>query len=225
MILRFQKKNLIMKNINWSDHILNFLAVILGVLLAFQAESLAEQNKEKQELEEILQSFIQDIESDQETFNDFQIPNNEKQSAAIADLLTVILDNQADSLEDQLSLAFNVQNYSPITSTYLSVISSGKFGLIKDFKLKKAISNYYDVLAQESIKSGEAQLDFFFKEIIPWMIKNTNMLDLEFEDIAKDVEFANRLTIYRSLIHNKTQQYKRISKDSKELKKALMDLL
>ncbi len=214
-----------MKNINWSDHFLNFLAVILGVLLAFQVESLAGEKKEKKEVEEILQSFIQDIEGDMEAFNDFQIPTNEKQSEAIGGLLAIILSDQVDSAEEQLSLAFNVQNYSPVSSTYLSATSSGKIGLIKDFEIKKAISNYYGVMANESVKRGELQLDFFMKEIIPWMIESTNIMDLEFEDVADDIKFANRLAIYKSLIDNKTEHYKSISEDAEDLKKSLMDLL
>jgi hypothetical protein len=213
------------KNINWFDHFLNFVAVILGVLLAFQIGSLTETFKEKQELKEILQSFIQDIERNQETFNDFQIPENKKQSDAIGELLAILVDNQLDSLNDQLSVAFNVQNYSPISSTHLSVTSSGKIGLIKDFEVKKAISKYYNILAKESIKKGEIQVEFLLKEIIPWMIENTTFLDLELEDVAEDIKFANRLVIYKSLIDNKIEQYKLISKDSEELKNALMDLL
>jgi len=213
-----------MKKINWPDHLLNFVAVILGVLLAFQIESIAENNKEKRELNEILQSFIEDIDMDRETYDDFQIPTNEQQSEMIGKLLTSILSNQVDSIEEQISVTFDVQNYSPISSTYLSVISSGKFGLIRDFEIKKAISDYYDVLAGESLKQGEVQMEFFLKEIIPWMVENTNILDIESEDVDGNIEFANRLVIYQTLINNKARQYKKLSKAAEELKIILIKL-
>ena len=39
-----------MKSVNWFDHLLNFVAVILGVSLAFYISTRAEKSREKEEL-------------------------------------------------------------------------------------------------------------------------------------------------------------------------------
>ncbi len=213
-----------MKNINWPDHILNFVAVILGVFLAFQVGELADNNKEKQEQIVDLDSFIKDLKNDQQTFNEYQIPTNTTQSEMIEKLLFSILNHQVDSIENQLSVSFEVNNYSPISSTYLSVVSSGKLGLINGLEAKKKISDYYDVLAQESVKKGEIQVDFFLKEMIPWMIDNTNMLDVSDEELSGDVKLSNRLLIYKSLIDSKTEHYKIMAKASEKLEAILLEL-
>lgn len=214
-----------MKNINWPDHLINFISVILGVFLAFQIGSLAEKSKDRQERKEILLSFIKDLESDMEAYRELQIPANEEQSTMIGKLLGSIMANNSDSMIQQMSIAVNVQNHSPQSATYNSVVSSGKLALIKDFKAKKRISHYYESLNHESIKQGELQVEFFIGQIIPWMVDNTNMMDVDTDEIAEDTQFANRLLIYKSLIDNKTAQYISIAEASEELQVILKELL
>jgi hypothetical protein len=68
-----------MKQINWSDHILNFLAVIIGVTLAFYVSDNSDRKREKDELEKITRSFISELQDDRETYLEYQIPDNEVQ--------------------------------------------------------------------------------------------------------------------------------------------------
>ena len=82
-----------MKQINWSDHILNFLAVIIGVTLAFYVSDSADKSREKEELRLIVQSFIDELEEDRETYEDYQIPSNEEQSKLIGEVLNFIQSN------------------------------------------------------------------------------------------------------------------------------------
>ncbi len=214
-----------MKNINWPDHLINFISVIVGVFLAFQIGSIAEKNKDRQERKEILLSFIEDLEEDSKTYRDFQIPENENQSGMIEKLLISILESHPDSIAQQMSVAVNVKNHSPLSATYNSVVSTGKLGLIKDFEAKKKLSHYYEALSMESIKQGEVQVEFFLRQIIPWMVDNTNIMDVDTREIVGDTQFENRLVIYKSLIDNKIQQYKSISKASEELQILLKYLL
>ena len=208
-----------MKNIHWPDQVLNFLGVILGVLLAFYISSAAEDRKENKELDNILLSFQSELENDYREYSESQIPFHEAQAESIGKLLESLHASDAD--EEQLSVVFEATNYSPQNTTYLSVVSSGKLGLIDDLELRKNISRYYDVLSSEAIETGEAQIDFFMHEIIPWMIENTDLMDVETEDIADDTAFANRLLLYQSLIQTKTEQYQEISNSAHQLIKQI----
>ncbi len=214
-----------MKTINWTDHFFNFLAVILGVLLAFQIGSWSETKKSDNERIEIIQSFIKELEEDQTNFSGYQIPLNEKQSATIGSLLENILTNQLDSVENQLGVTLEVQNVNPVSTTYNSVISSGKLGLIGDFEIKKRLSGYYDGLALEAIKTGELQVDFFLQELLPWIMQNVNLVQMDTQSLGGNSELTNRLIIYRSLVDNKTEKYRHIDEAAKALSEDLKSLL
>lgn len=214
-----------MKNINWTDHFLNLVSVILGVSLAFYANNLAETKKENDEKNEILRSFLDDLSEDRETFLEYQIPANEEQSEVINKLLGMLVTGNIDTTELELSVSFQVNNYSPLTTTFNSSASTGKLSLIRDFELKKKISDYYEVLSAESILRGKAQVDYFMDHIVPWMTKKTRLLDLNIEDIQDDNEFINHMAIYQSLIANKTEQYKYIAKRSELIKEEIKAVL
>lgn len=203
-----------MNNINWPEAILNFIAVILGVFLAFQIESSAADAREEKELEEIIQSFVKELENDHRNYVDYQIPSNEAISASIDTLLILIKGGEEGG---QLNLPLDLNNYSPVSSTYSSVVSSGKFSLIKDLQIKKGITNYYESLSSEAEQRGQVQVEYFLKEIIPWLVANTDLLNVELEDFLEDDEFANLLLIYKGLIDNKISQYELVAAEADTL--------
>lgn len=209
-----------MKKINLINHFLNFVAVILGVLLAFYVNSCSETNKEKKELKEIVTSLMADLENDHKTYSEYQIPVNETQSKELENLIADIL-NVENKAQESLSVSVEVENYSPISSTYLSINSSGKINLIDDLEVKKKLSNYYDILSEESIKKGDLQVNFFLNEILPWMMENTDLLDMQADDFIGQKKLVNRLILYRTLIENKKSQYIEIDEASIELQKVL----
>ncbi|MEL6254981.1 MAG: DUF6090 family protein [Bacteroidota bacterium] len=206
-----------MQNINWPDQILNFLGVILGVLLAFYISSAAETKKDRKELKNILKSFKTEIGKDLKEYQNGQIPFNSEQAEKMGNLLASIQKYKEDGTSEQMSFSFDVSNYSPQRTTYLSIVSSGKLGLIEDLELRKEIANYYDVFAEEAIEQGKAQIEYFMKEIIPWMIENTDMMNFDDEDIVDDTRFSNRVLLYQSLILNKVEQYKLVSEAAESL--------
>lgn len=213
-----------MKNVNWLNHFLNFIAVILGVFLAFYISARSEAAKDQVELNEILSSLIEELNDDIRTFNSYQIPKNEMQVEAIGILVENIINSEADSIDSQLSISLEVQNYSPASPTYHSITSTGKINLINDLDTRKALSMYYDEMGQESLKKGELQVEFFLNQILPWMIENTNMLDVQLDEMAGNIQFANRLILYSTLIDNKVEDYRIIHETAEDLKQKLMDL-
>ena len=211
-----------MKHIDWKNQLLNFIGVILGVLLAFYISSYAEQRKEEKALEEMVASLIKDIEEDHRIYTQDQIPANEEQVETINQLLESMMNPELDTL--QLSVNFDVNNYSPVSSTYLSMKSSGGLNLIHDIEVRRALSNYYDLLAEESVSKGELQANYLLNEIIPWLIEHTEMLDFNSEELMGDKVFANKLIIYNGLIGQKIEHYHHIVETSTRLK-AQLELL
>lgn len=199
-----------MKKIDWLNHLFNFTAVILGVFLAFYVSDRAEKRKEKQELKIIVESLIEDLKSDQSTYLDYQLPVNRKHAEDIAELLEAILNEELDRINTYMSELLMLDNYSPNSTTYLSSTTTGKLTLIEDLEIKKMLSAYFDVQAAEVQKRGEIQTDFFLDDLLPWLMQNTNLGDMDPKSLVGDQILLNKLVIYQSFITNKIQGYEEL---------------
>jgi len=214
-----------MKQINWSDHILNFLAVIIGVTLAFYVSDSANRAQQDAELDKIVQSFIDELEEDRETYFDYQIPSNEKQSKLISEAITFIKEKNKDSLAIKLEIALSINSYSPAGITFHSIVSSGKLDLFENFSLRKDIANYYQLLSQEAEARGQLQVDFYMNQILPWIVNETSIMNPDMDEVINDDKLTNILILYKSFIDNKTRHYKYMSKECLTLQEKLKDLL
>jgi hypothetical protein len=214
-----------MKQINWSDHILNFLAVIIGVTLAFYVSDSADRKRESEELKKILQSFTEELKEDRETYLEYQIPSNEEQSKLIGEVISLIQQKQSDSLAGKIQDALSINSYSPAAVTFNSIVSSGKLDLIADFELRKNISTYYQLLAQEAEARGQIQLEFYMNQILPWIVNETDLLNPDIENLVNDKKLANVLIIYKSFVDNKTDQYRYMTKESEKLLASLNEVI
>ena len=214
------------KRSNWLNHLFNFLSVILGVYLAFYVNDAANSAKESKESVLLMNSMINDISADIETYEEYTIPVNEKYQAAIDSMLTLLSTNDMTAINNQLAVIFQVENYTPSTSTYNSMKSSGKIRLIEDLTLQKKLSDYYDGLVQECVKKNEIQAEYFINEVVSWLTIHADLMEMKLleEDDALIV-LRNKLLIYGSLLDQKIDNYKMIVEESKELKAQLDSLI
>jgi len=63
-----------MPPVNWKDHFINFISVILGVTLAFLINSIASSYKQQQEMKLIVLSILEEIQEDIAAYEEYQIP-------------------------------------------------------------------------------------------------------------------------------------------------------
>lgn len=212
-----------MKRINWSDHLLNFLAVILGVSLAFFVNASSERKKQAVEYDEVINSFLEEFESDKDIFTDFQIPDNEGQVNTIAEILQMLQTDEIDSLSQKFPRAIGFNNYHPSNVTFNSLASSGKLDLIKDYALRKQLSVYHTILVKEAENRGKIQVEFYMNHLLPWLLKNTDFTKPDIEAI-RDTELVNMLIIYEKLIVNKLRQYELLVSEISDLEQQLTEL-
>lgn len=209
------------RNNNWLNHFLNFLAVILGVYLAFYVNERAKISENTKESIVLMKSLFNDLKSDIAIYEDFQIPENTIHKKNVDSLLISIINNRLDSIDAQLPFVFQVQNFAPNASTYSSLKSSGKLGLIEDLDLQKKLSEYYDGTVIESSRKGEFQAEYFTDVLLDWSITNIDLLEMKL--LKKDdlLVFKNMLVIYSSLIEQKTDSYRNIVEEAKILKNSI----
>jgi len=206
---------------SWSNHLFNFIAVILGVYLAFYMSERAAQHKEREESNVFMQSLITDLKEDLKTYQDYQIPVNQEQLGQINQLVEELANDKLDGLQSGMTAIFQVENYAASSSTYSSLKSSAKLGLIKDLDLQKDLNNYYEGLATESQLKGQFQADYFTEELLGWSVSNVDLITMELVKTDELIVLRNHLIIYASLIDQKLENYKMIVEQSTALIESL----
>lgn len=213
------------KKYNLVNHLLNFIAVILGVYLAFYLNEKAASNKTIQESQLLMNSLSMDLTDDIKTYEEYQIPENRQQVQHIEKLINLLmennLENNLENIGDQLTLVFHVENYNPTISTYNSMKSSGKLKIIDNLNLQKELSDYYEGVVPESMKKSEFQVDYFTNELLDWITRNVDLMEMKL--VKKDdlILLRNKLIVYQSLIEQKLNSYQMVLEDSKKLQQKI----
>ncbi len=206
------------RKIDWLNHVFNFVAIIIGVYLAFYMNERTKANQDREESIVLMTSLLNDLTYDIETYEEEQIPENEEDQKIIGDVLQLLLVDSLAGNEDQLGRVIELQNYQPSSSTYSSMKSSGKLSLIDDLSLQKELADYYEGAVLESIDRGARQADFLSNELLTWYMDNLDFVDMQVVNEGELIVLRNKLIIYESLIDQKLQYYERVVKDSKKLK-------
>ncbi|MEM6642302.1 MAG: hypothetical protein AAF616_04925 [Bacteroidota bacterium] len=214
-----------MQKINWLDHLVNFLSVIIGVSLAFVISNKSEQFKLDREFKLNVEAILEEVNSDIRNFETYQIPDNREKLERQNQALRLVSENTGgDSLTQYLQVFFDINNYSPTNTTINSLITSGKLDLINDFELKKMILSY-QIFAQELEAQGDFQVEYFMDRIIPWFIKNPSFLIEEQKSKQKDgrdnTDLVFILTFYNSFLASKVGKYEEALIQAKALRDKL----
>jgi hypothetical protein len=215
-----------MKNkYNWANHLFNFLAVIIGVYLAFYMNERARQNHDRREGRILMQSLINDLSEDIKRYQTFQIPANFQYQEEIESLINLLIADSLEGFSGQLPKILGVENFAPTTSTYASMKASGKIGLIEDLTIRKKLTEYYEGIVVESTMKGEYQVDFFTRELMAWIIKNVDLVEMRLLKTDDLIVLRNNLIMYQSIVDQKVRSYEMIVEDSSELIKEIESLL
>ncbi len=195
-----------MKNINWVDHLFNFLAVILGVSLAFYANNWATKEKENESLNFFIQAMYEELNEDIDIYRDYQIPDNTEKVTNLSKALELLnKQEENDSIDYLISSALQMNSYSPQNVAFNSILSSGKMDLIENLELRGMLLRY-SLNSKEVEAQGEAQYEFLINRIIPWMIDNPGYyqgVDVKVDNTG----FILILSIYLSINNNKLEKY------------------
>ncbi|MEQ8702615.1 MAG: DUF6090 family protein [Phaeodactylibacter sp.] len=210
---------------NWLNHVFNFLAVILGVYLAFYMNERAKQNEDRKESMLLMNSLISDLSQDIEKYERYDIPVNIQYQEKVLAVLDLLLADSTEGIGGPLSDIIGIENYAPTTSTYSSMKSSGKLRLIDDLDLRKELTDFYEGFATESEMKGTYQVDYFTDELLLWLTMNVDLVDMQILNKGELVVLRNKLFIYESLISQKVESYKIVVDKSRELKQAIESTL
>ena len=222
-LTNFHKKppELSRQPIQWKNHLVELLVVILGITIAFTIDKLAEQRKENREMQVAMEAIMDDLRRDIRVFNSSQIPNNQER----VDQLNYIIDElkkeniQNDSLPRLVQGVFGSMNSRVTNATYESLKSAGKLEDIPNVNVRRRIISFY--------QSNYPQSDYlsntntaFSKQIADYASSVSDVFFTgNFGDpkLLNDLVFRSMLARWRNTIAFKVSEYKRLANESQSL--------
>lgn len=215
-----------MKKINWFDHLIGLVVVILGISIAFYLESTQEEKMMAKQEVKYLDSFIEDLETDLEyldtlrNINEFVLNSLVQLSNA-----TVGMPYSSDSLRNHvLRIGYNPK-FSPQAVTYESLKFSGNIVFISDFDLRTQVVQLY-----EQYYAGTKIYDDVIDENLtnfyqPFFMQNIVFVgqDKIKEDFLSKPEFRNIIFGYRHMFSNKIDFYETVRFELQEVIKQLKE--
>lgn len=201
-----QKRN------KWKEYIAELLVVIVGITIAFTLENYSNSKKLDRLEVNYLNSLKSDLQKDKE---DLQL---------IIDSTNVILRHVGEVFQfnyenrplkeykrHHITSSYLATYFYPQNGTYVSLINSGDVNVIKDFKLKTALSDLYNIEYQEIQRMDNVIRNLVDNIIQPYVINNIRFsFDRDgIEDVTplKQNKSINMLGSFFNLMSARQQAY------------------
>lgn len=197
------------KKIDWLNHGLEFLVVIVGILLAFQLDSCREDKQNLKLVDQHLGNLIQECEFNLKMIN-ASIKKGETANNSLNKLLGLIArEQQWDTIN---SLSMQQLDFVAVyikKNAYESLIQSGDVRLINDFELKNDIINLYEYFrwaeAYDDI-NGEVFTGYY----LPYVMTQFDLFQLSTRspEVYTDQRFKNALGTMSYQYAGRLEKYK-----------------
>lgn len=201
-----------MKSINWKDHLVNLVVVILGISIAFYLEGWREDRQNRKLEIKYLNDIADDLAYDEQMLDTLLIVDSLNMQK-----LDEILNNSAngDKMEFAgvfLDLVYYVP-FTPKSVTYETVVNSGKLEVISAYEVQKAIVFLYNQLY-----GGINKWDNYLSQHMDDYIKPPTIDGLRIQSdrisstLLNNRAYINALVIYKSML-NQSMQLRRMTLD------------
>lgn len=198
-----------MKNINWLNHLIEFVVVIIGILIAFQLSTCSEKRKQTVLVQEHLVNL--EVET---TFNQNNLQaaleHAELTSQKLDTLFRLIPQDEAVTAINQLSLdILNLGGVYLKKNAYRSLTESGDIRFIHDFQLKNEIVNLYEFYEWVA-GIDKVTTEFYLKEYYPFVMEYLDLIQAQPQPIEtyRAKRYKNILATYKYHIVQRIQKYK-----------------
>lgn len=211
-----------MKKVNWLDHFVNLIVVIVGISAAFMLNNFNESIKIKKLQDTYIQSMIDDVEVDIAELD--SLIKDEEQNLKI--YRRILQAGEKPLPQDSAALAIakvaQLNSFNSRNITYESIKSSGKFELL-DLKLRIDIIEFYHSGYDQIEEIEEYYKMNFDNQIIPFLIHDAfagnQGLNLS---VLKADQFRTILGLHINFLVQKISAYKNGHRLAESLRDELM---
>ena len=197
------------KNIDWLNHFMEFIVVIIGILIAFQLNQCSIERERQRLVDTHLEQIVKETQVNKEFFNQ-AIQSTETNLSKLDTLFRLI--EQRDNIPKINLLALELLNLGGIyirKNAYLSLTEAGDFKYIQSFDRKQAIINLYEYY--EWVESfNEMSMLLYRNDYYPYLQAHFDIMKgtVQEEDIYFSKSFKNILSAYYRTSQNKLQKYR-----------------
>ncbi|MBX2871697.1 MAG: hypothetical protein KTR30_06350 [Saprospiraceae bacterium] len=198
-----------MKNINWLNHLVEFVVVILGILIAFQMSTCAETQSQKKLIKEHLENIKSETKFNQRNIKG-ALELAESSQKKLDSMFVILSVDSALTTVNNFSLALlNIGGVYIKRNAYRSLTESGDIRYIRDFKLKNEIVNLYEYY--EWVKGiDEIHVNVYDRSYFPYILKNFDLVEgkVQSAEVYRSKDYKNILSSYRFFLVNRIKKYK-----------------
>ena len=200
------------KRIDWLNHFLEFIVVVIGILLAFQLNTCSEKKKES----ELVKSHIENI-IEETKFNLNRVKGIQKNSqdllTMIDTLFVAIADEDRIKREHFLTYKIMGLDYLYIKkNAYNTLVTTGDIRFIDTLELQEGIVSlyeYYTWAEGYDTMTRNVFTDYYY----PYMMSNMDMMGMpQKQEVYNNKAFKNILSSYKYSVTGRLQRQKQLEK-------------
>lgn len=197
------------KNINWLNHIIEFIVVVIGILIAFQLNKCSSERTQRKTIQTHLEQIQEETEDNLKSI-EFSISLAETNLRKFDTLFQLI--KTEDNLEEINRICLDLLNLGGLylqKNAYYLLVESGDIRNMKNFAEKESLITLYEYY--KWVNSFEEMLaDDFSKDYYPYIKTNFDLIDgkIQEKEVYTCKEFKNILGAYYQLLNNKLSKYK-----------------
>ncbi|KOF02065.1 hypothetical protein OB69_13595 [Roseivirga seohaensis subsp. aquiponti] len=202
--------------INWRNHFIELLVVVIGITIAFAMENWAEKRRDRESQINYLTSLRDDITNDNIELK--HIMDSSKVLNRNIDFLMRYV-YASGPLEDlkygHITSTYSAPYFNAKDGTYHSLVNSGSLDLISNYKLRASITDLYNFHYDEIAKADDFIHDLVNGQIYPYMIENIQFGTAQFgqneildDKPLKNNKVRNMIGSYTNLLKEREAIYR-----------------
>lgn len=185
------------KKIDWLNHFLEFIVVVIGILLAFQLNTCSQEKKELALVDEHIESLIVETKFNVDLIKS-SISNSEAILGIVDTLLVAVSDPERLEREHFLTFkAMGLQVGYLKKNAYNTLVTTGDIRFIEDFELQNDIISLYEYYKWTD-GVNEMSRNTFIEYYLPYMMEYMDLSggSLQAQDLYDNKKFKNILSTY-----------------------------
>ena len=211
--------------INWKNHLIELVVVVIGITIAFMLENWRQESAVREMEEKYIQSFKDDLQHDATTLDSIATAVQNK----IYLLQTFISDLKEGNLkrvnaEKVISDMLSNHSFFPKQAVYESIKNSGGMNIISDYEVKEAIVAYYSLNDDLRLKE-EVFFDYLQTFVFPFVYRNLDFLSGKIINgpVVTSREFSNIVAGYYTLVRQNFEMYNNYKSANQKLLKIITE--
>jgi len=205
------------KKIDWLNHFLEFIVVVIGILLAFQLNTCSEKKKEDAIVDSHISKIIEETNFNMGRIKGIQ-KNSESMLAMLDTLFVAIKDKERLKSEHFLTFRLMSLDYLYIKkNAYNTLVATGDIRHIDNLELQNdvvSLYEYYSWAEGYDVMTRNVFTDYYY----PYMMNNMDMLggNVQPQETYNSKEFTNILGSYRYSIVGRLGKQQELEKRVEE---------